>query len=141
MTTKLTKKVENSLLPEMASDYLEANGFRRSESKHFPGQLVFFLKDSMLVEIRNDLIEIKSYHPGTTEEGGRWITETLFKGISSLDHFGWMLLFHITDVVPLRVFLRGLVREGAYMSKEDLFNSIFEHFKVTENHEAVPVGY
>lgn len=141
MNTKLTKKNQSPLFSESASDYLEANGFRRSDSKHFPGQIVYFLKDSMAIEIRNDSVEVKSFHPADQEEGARWITDFKFNGISKLDDFGWMLLFHITDVVPLKVFLRGLIREGAFISKSDLMSSIFEHFKVTENHEAVPVGY
>lgn len=141
MNTKLTKKNQSPLFSESASDYLEANGFLRSESKHFPGQVVYFLKDSIAIEVRNDSIEMKTFHPTDQEEGSRWITDFKFNGISRLDEFGWMLLFHITGAVPMRAFFRGLIQEGAYISHADLFNSIFQHFKVTDNHEAVPVGY
>lgn len=140
MATKLNENsdLNNPLFIEEAGQYLELNGFHRRDSSRLPGQIVYFIKDDLLVEIYGDTVEFKYYHGGAN---GVWKTFIKYDGIQYLNTEGWIWLFHITKVVSIKKFFTGVIKEGVSFRPSDILAPLLNHFKVTDNHQAVPLGY
>lgn len=107
---KISKNVNPNFSDE-ASDYLEENGYSRSEGVIINGAIYFF-KDNKGVVIHGDNADFMEYKDGIKSEYKRTIA---FTGISKLDTFSWILLFAITDIVPLKTFVENVRKSDAYL--------------------------
>ena len=142
MSTKVTQKprTKNQLFLEDAADYLLANGYKKSNSLEI-GTAEYYFSHDLVVEIRGDKMEVATYVAGDTDRNAEYKTLHSVTGIGCFDMAAWIFLFHITGVVPIRAFIKGLIKEGVFMNGEDVFKSVFAHFKVTGDHNAVPTCY
>lgn len=102
----------NSLFLE-ASQYLEANGFRKKEGKLIE-KAIFYLKDGNGVALFNDRMEF--YKQDKSREFVKQMTIQLD---AELDTFKWMLLLHATDTVPIKKFAK-VVKEIAEKPGEEM---------------------
>lgn len=140
-------KVQNSNMQSPffnieAGDYLEANGYLRRDGDLVPNTIYFTAKkgDKALV-VYNDNVDFMVYDDG--EEGqrlpgySRYMAHT---GIADLDIFKCMLLFHIADVVPMQQFIKE-AKKVEPTGVNEVFVQIFDHFRITDNHNSVPVCY
>lgn len=140
--TKVQQSTTNPCFPEEAGEYLEANGYLRSEGDLVANTIYFTAKKGdKAVVVYNDNVDFMVYDDG--EEGqrrahySRYMAHT---GIADLDIFKWMLLFHIADVVPMQQFIKE-ARKVEPAGVNEVFVQIFDHFRISENHNAVPIGY
>lgn len=140
MTNVQKAKRQNPFFLVEAGEYLEANGYTRTEGEMVAGT-IYFYKDGKAVMVYNDNVDFMITDDGEPDQRkpgySRYMALT---GISDLDLFKWMLLFHMADIVPLKQFIREARKEAAG-NVQDVFLQIFDHFRITENHNAVPLGY
>jgi hypothetical protein len=140
---KVQQSSTNPCFLEEAGDYLVANGYSRKDGQHLNGCIYFFNGDKAIM-VYNDNVDFMVYDDG--EEGQRRAGYYRYKahtGIADLDLFKWMLLFHIADIVPMQQFIQAARKEvpEKVAALNDVFVQIFDHFRITENHNAVPLGY
>ncbi|MDE3249421.1 MAG: hypothetical protein KGO82_12215 [Bacteroidota bacterium] len=62
-------------------------------------------------------------------------------GISDLKLFDWILLFHAFRIIRLKPITTKVMKEGVSFNPAEALESIFKHFRVTEDHNAVPTSY
>lgn len=143
MRPKLIKNPHPHIQLEEVSDYLEANGFRRADGSDRNSHTTYFYKDDMLVVIKGDNIDFLLRHDEEPEQRtGGYSSIFQLCGISSIETlFDFMLLFHITKAVPLHSFIKGAMKQGVAFRKDDFMDSIMKHFKVTDDHNAIPLNY
>lgn len=119
------KSSQNHCFLEEAGDYLEANGYQRSEGKLVDNAL-YFLKDGNGVVIYGDNVD---FMVSTEEEPGQrragFVRHMALAGIAGLDIFKWMLLFHVTDTVPLQGFIKTATKGKAQV---DMLGELASHF-------------
>lgn len=136
-----TRRPNNPLFVEEAGEYLIANGYIASDGVLNPNTTYYF-KQGKGVVVFGDKVEFILHHdeePMQRLEGyQRYMS---FEGISELMIFDWMLLFHIADIVPLKQFIKGVIKEGVNVTADEILGPLFKHFRVTENREAVPENY
>lgn len=133
-------KIINPHFLEEAGDYLVAAGYKPSDGQQLNNALYFF-NGSKAVVVYHDHVDFMIYDEGG--EGQRragYHPYMQFTGIDALDMFRWMLLFHIADVVPLRQFIKDVKKEEP-ADITGFMVQIFDHFRATEDHNAVPVNY
>ena len=134
-------KLSNPCFNDEAGQYLEAAGFIRSDRK-FINDAIYFFKDGVGVIIYNDNVDFVQQHDGEPgQRNGEFKRFQSFTGISALTLFDWMMLFHITKVVTMREFMNSVIKEGVHFSTADLLGDLFKHFQVTEDKNAIPLGY
>jgi hypothetical protein len=88
-------------------DYLEANGYVLSNKPTHPGAALYFFGHGQGVMITGDSIDFASFAEQGSERSALCSTYATFTGISQLDTYGWMMLMHITGIVPLNQFMLG----------------------------------
>lgn len=137
----ISPKKKNPLFVEEAGDYLIANGYIASDGVLNPNTTYYF-KQGKGVVVFGDKVEFLLHHdeePMQRLEGyQRYMS---FEGISELEIFDWMLLLHIADIVPLRQFIKGVIKEGVNVTADEILGPLFKHFKVTDDREAVIENY
>lgn len=130
-------KVNNPCFLADAGEYLEENGYKRSEGAFF-SKTIFYYKDSRGVAISGDSADFVTYGPEDPERimpgFNRYMALT---GISHLNLFNWMLAFHITDIVPMQHFLKSVQEQAPQV---DLIADLFSHFNQV-HHKPIPVSY
>jgi hypothetical protein len=130
----------NPCFLEEAGGYLVANGFARAERSHLNGN-ISFTKGDLRIIVYGDNVDFLTSDAGEPDQRNahysRYMAHT---GIGDLDLFKWMLLFHIANVVPLKRFIEE-ARKVDLAGVEGFTVQIFDHFGVTDNHNAVPVNY
>ena len=82
-------------------DYLEANGYTLSHQPRHANDALYFFGNGQGVMITGDSIDFASFQDGSGQTK-TCSTYAAFTGISKLDTHGWMMLMHITGIVPLR---------------------------------------
>lgn len=127
-------KKPNPCFCDAAGEYLEANGFVRSDRKII-NDAIYFFKDGIGVVIYGDNADFMEQHSGELK---RFAAHT---GISSLTLFDWMLLLHITKVITIKTFMAAAKKEDPGITALDLVQSLFGHFKVTDDKDALPLNY
>jgi hypothetical protein len=141
--TKLQNSIENPHFLQEAGEYLEANGYIKKEGSLVNGTIYFFKGDKGVV-VYNDNVDFVIYDDGEPDQRRSGYTRYMqVTGISDLDLFKWMLLFHITDIVPMSQFIGRARKElsGDVAALNGVFVQLFDHFRVGENHNSVPVNY
>jgi hypothetical protein len=137
---KVQQLIQNQCFLQEAGDYLEANGYSRKAGELVTGCLYFF-NGTKAVMVYGDNVDFLIHDDGEPDQRSvgyrRYMAVT---SISDLDLFKWMLLFHIADVVPLKQFMKEAKREVP-ADVTGFMVQIFDHFRITENHNAVPLGY
>jgi hypothetical protein len=88
-------------------DYLEANGYALSSQPAQPGDALYFFRNGQGVMITGDSIDFASFSEQGPGKSSSCSTYAAFTGISRLDTYGWMMLMHITGIVPLNQFMLG----------------------------------
>ena len=88
-------------------EYLEANGYALSNQPAHPGDALYFFRNGQGVMIIGDSIDFASFKEQDSDKFPSCSTYAAFTGISRLDTYGWMMLMHITGVVPLSQFMLG----------------------------------
>lgn len=135
----MTKVKNNSTNPHFlreAGDYLVANGYTRTDGELVTNTLYFY-NGQRAVVVYNDHVDFMIYHD--EEKGQRragYHQYHSFTSIGDLDLFKWMLLFHITEVVPMEQFMPREKREVSEGGPGFLLQ-VFEHFRT----DKVPVNY
>lgn len=95
---------KNPLFLDEAGAYLEANGFMQAEGMH-----TSFFKNDKAIIITGDSIEFHGLaDDDPDQQAARMILLHRFTGISCMSVFEYMLLFHITGMVPLKEFIRNV---------------------------------
>lgn len=137
---KVQQTQQNKCFLQEAGDYLVANGYKQSEGSYVNGAM-YFTKDDKSVIVYGDNVDFlirDEGEPGQRKpSNSRYMAHT---GIADLDLFKWMLLFHIADVVPMQQFI-SQARKEVPAQVNEVFVQIFDHFRINENHNAVPIGY
>jgi hypothetical protein len=137
---KVQQTKQNECFLQEAGDYLKANGYTRSEGEYVNG-CIYFTKADKSVIVHGDNVDFLIRDEGEPEQrkpsNSRYMALT---GISDLDMFKWMLLFHIADIVTMQQFITQARKEVPAQVNE-VFVQIFDHFRITENQNAVPIGY
>lgn len=140
---KVQQVQHNPCFSKEAGDYLVANGYTRRDGQHITGTIYFFKGDKGLI-VYGDNVDFLVRDEGEPDQrnahNSRYMALT---GISDLDMFKWMLVFHIADIVPMQQFIQAARKEvpGEVPALHNIFKTAFDHFKVTDNHNAVPVNY
>lgn len=126
----------NPYIKQEFAEYLQANGYQEFFGSSIQYSASLF-KDDLLVAFVNDRLDILTL---TEEEPGersatfsKWFS---FTGFSQLDTFGFMLLMHITRVVPLKKFLAEVKKDSAN-PLPDLINQLLHQFNFTNGKEVV----
>ena len=88
-------------------DYLEANGYILSNPPAHPGDAMYFFRNEQGVMISGDSIDFASFKEQGSGRSTSCSTYAAYTGISKLDTYGWMMLMHITGIVPLNQFMLG----------------------------------
>jgi hypothetical protein len=132
---KVQQTKQNECFLKEAGDYLVANGYTTSVSQ-FNGSIKF-VKDDKTVMVFGDNIDFLTWDGDRKPRLKLYMAVT---NIADLDIFKWMLLFHIADVVPLKQFLNEAKKE-CLDDVQGFSVQIFDHFRVVDNHNAVPVNY
>ena len=88
-------------------EYLEANGYKLSNQPAHPGDAMYFFRNEHGVMISGDSIDFASYKEQGAGRSTSCSTYAAFTGISRLDTYGWMMLMHITGIVPISQFMLG----------------------------------
>lgn len=134
-------KKPNPCFCEDAGDYLEANGFIRADQKII-NDAIYFFKDGVGVVIYGDNADFMLQHeaePG--QRNSEYKRFAAYTGISALKIFEWMLLLHISGIIPIKSFLHNVMKEGVQFGPKDLLQDLFSYFQVTDNIDALPLGY
>lgn len=140
---KIKQTIENPCFLKEAGEYLEANGYTRKDGQRVSGTLYFF-NGAKGVIVYNDNVDFVIHDDGEPDQRrpgySRYMALT---GISDLDMFKWMLAFHIADIVPMQHFIQAARKEvpADVAALNSVFVTIFDHFKVTDDRNAVPVNY
>jgi len=117
-----------------AGDYLLANGF----NLEINDGAFHFTKGPVGVYFKGDSADFLCLNEG--EEGQRaYRLEPILQltNICNIDTvFDWMLLFHVTRVVPLKKFIAEVRKTGV-----DPMRELMKHFQCTEDRNAVPTAY
>lgn len=119
-----TYNYNSKTLVEVA-EYLQANGFVASATK-IPSKTFFFQKGNRLVVIMNDNVDFM-----IRNSNGQLDQQSAFVGISTLDLFGWMLLLHIANAVPLREFIGRAKAEQCDVT--EALASIFKSIAINQS--------
>ena len=88
-------------------DYLEANGYVLSNQPAHPGDAMYFFRNEQGVMVSGDSIDFASFKEESPGKPTCCSTYAAFTVISKLDTYGWMMLMHITGIVPLAQFMLG----------------------------------
>lgn len=135
-----TTKSINPFFLEAAGEYLEANGYKRSDGE-LVNNAIYFFDGKQAVVVYNDHVDFMTYdngEPGQRREG--YSKYMSFAGIADLDIFKWMLLLHVADIVPLKQFVKE-VRKESPTDVVGFVNQMLGHFRVAEDRNAVPINY
>lgn len=100
-----------------------------------------FEKGGTAVIVYGDNVDFLTWNDG--EPGQRAAGYSRYMAVTSiadLDLFKWMLLFHIADIVPLKDFIKEAQKE-CLDDVRGFTVQLFDHFRISENHNAVPVNY
>lgn len=117
LKAKLQKENQNPCFLEEAGEYLEANGYKRSEGSSLPGATYFFKKELGVV-VYGDNADFIIYDEGEPDQRRECYRRYMcITDIARLDIFKWMLLFHISDTVPLQDFIKSIPAENKAISK------------------------
>jgi len=138
--TKVQNKIENPNFLKEAGEYLVANGYSNKKNV----LTLYFYKGDKGVIIYNDKVDFIVYDDGERDQCKPGYSRYMaFTGISDLDIFKWMLLFHIADIVPMQQFIQAAKKEvpGDVKTMGGWIVQIFDHFQVTGDHNALPVNY
>ena len=130
-------KTINPHFLEEAGDYLVATGYKRMDGQ----TTLTFSNGNKAVMILGDNADFMIYDDG--EDGqrrARFHRYMQFSGIDGLDMFKWMLLFHITDIVPMQQFVQKEKKE-APADVTGFMVQINEYFRIGDNKDAVPINY
>lgn len=137
---KVQQTKHNQFFLQEAGEYLEANGYTTTGSSYINGS-IRFEKGNTAVIVYGDNIDFLTWNDG--EPGQRAAGYSRYMAVTSiadLDIFKWMLLFHIADVVHLQQFIKEARRQDP--GDIDGFTvQVFDHFRVNDNHNAVPINY
>ncbi|HYF32546.1 MAG TPA: hypothetical protein VD993_15585 [Chitinophagaceae bacterium] len=88
-------------------DYLKANGYTLSNQPKHANDALYFFRNGQGVMITGDSIDFANFPDVATGQHKTCSTYAAFTGISQLDTFGWMMLMHITGIIPLQQFMLG----------------------------------
>ncbi len=88
-------------------DYLETNGYTLSNQPAQPADALYFCRNGQRVMITGDSIDFAIFNEQGSEKPALCSTYAAYTGISRLDTYGWMMLMHITGIVPLNQFMLG----------------------------------
>lgn len=104
----INKEIENPCFRKEFGEYLEANGFQKSNNQLFSKT---FVKDDKAVVITADRASFRILDLG--EDGQRdpeFSEQYLFEGISTIDINKWIMLLHITNSVSIKTFASNVRR-------------------------------
>lgn len=88
-------------------EYLEANGYKLSNQPANAEDALYFFRNGQGVMVTGDSIDFANFEDAKSGQAKSCSTYAAFTGISKLDTFGWMMLMHITGIVPLQQFMLG----------------------------------
>lgn len=103
---------------EEVADYLEANGYLRSNNKFFDTK---FIKDDKAVIIYADKVSFRNYSADGNEP--EFAEYASFEGINMLNTVDWIYLFHITGIITLKSFIKN-VKHGNGEAYKGLFPAL-----------------
>lgn len=134
---KTTEKTMNPFFSQKVSDYLETNGFERSEGSEEMLSRIYFGRFPQLVVVEGNTAQFMVHDDGVPGQRSPGYSRfASFAGIEQLEFFDWMLLLHLTGTVKLRQLGQPLKREQ-HSDVQELVNNIFEHFTPKE----LPICY
>lgn len=113
------------------SEYLEAAGYQRSEFT--TRSRIQFQKDDRVVVIFNDHVDIMILTEEEPHERHACLSKYMsFSGLSQLDMFKWILLMHVTNVVPLKHLLAAAKKDSGRLPDilEEIIERHFGHFGI-----------
>lgn len=119
------EKVTNPFFLEEAGEYLEANGYERTEHSFF-SNVIFFRRGDRGIAVMGDNVDFLVFDEGEPEQRNAHFARChSFTGISDLDLQKWIFLFHIADIVPLKEFVKQVRKEP---DGEKQVEDLFAHF-------------
>lgn len=132
--TKLNLSLINPNFLDEAGDYLIANGFKFKQE----GRAFHFVKGDVGVFIMGDSADFLRLNEGEEFQRASRLEPILqVTRIGNIDNlFDWMLLLHVSDVIPINKFVAAVRRTGI-----DPIGDLMRHFRVTEDKDSVPVAY
>ncbi len=131
---KVQQTKQNACFLEAAGDYLVSNGYTRSAASHINGS-IRFIKGDTLVIVYGDNVDFLTSDAGEPDQRNAHFSRFMaLTGISELDLFKWMLMFHIADIVPMQQFIKEAKKEEP-ADVTGFIVQIFDHFK------AEPISY
>lgn len=139
MKTKVQQK-SNPNFCEEAGEYLEANGYEREDARFFTNS-IYFMRGGIGVIIYNNKAEFMCRHDGDDDRKEGYSQFAAFEGISQLELFDWMLLFHITGIVTLKSFVKNVKEQCPEEGPMAFMNSIMKHFQIADTPKSIPVAY
>ena len=134
----LNKKINPCFNTEVG-EYLEANGF--TDMTEANEDRITYVGSDVSIIIKNDRVDIVQYYDGDDDRLQDMKRIASYTGISSLSLFDWMLLLHISKVVPIKKFMAAVKKEEPGNTTLDMLQSLFSHFKITDDKNALPLGY
>lgn len=140
---KVQQTKQNACFLQEAGDYLVSNGYKKSEGSYVNGA-TYFIKGDKSVIVYGDNVDFLIRDEGEPDQrrpsNSRYMALT---GISELDLFKWMLLFHIGDIVPMQQFIKEVKKQdpAGVKALNGVFVTIFDHFRAVDNHGGVPINY
>jgi hypothetical protein len=122
----------NPDFPPEVGDYLAAHGYRRMNCRN---GLIQFYKGDKAIMVWQDSIDFLQQDNAGTYKRYRSVS-----GIGDLSEFDWTMVLHVGGAVTLKELVRKVKKE---MPEEvpGFMVTIYDHFRITDDHNAVPVNY
>lgn len=132
---QMYKQIINPGFNSEAAEYIMANGF--IDATEAGDGRITFLSNDLSIIIKNDRVDFVQYFDGDDDRLPDMKKFATYQGISSLGLFEWMLLLHISKVIPIKNFVKALKKEQPELTGAQMINDIFKHFQVS----ALPTSY